>query len=138
IKLDRARHKGGGAYARGRHIRRQSRAHNRLKRQTLCLACDERLPRLRLGQSAIGWVDQKGHNTRSWKKFMQHATTHVRFTPKADICSALAHVRFGPIADIPPPKAELIRAATTEYEMHLPRIRNSNIEINPPIGHVYG
>jgi hypothetical protein len=57
------------------------------------------------------------------------------------MCGATAHVCFGPIADIPPltrPKAELIRAATTEYEMHLPRIRNSNIEINPPISHVYG
>ena len=27
---------------------------------------------------------------------------HVRFTPKADMCSAPAHVRFGPIADTSP------------------------------------
>jgi len=28
------------------------------------------------------------------------ANRHVRFTPKADMCSALANVRFGPKADI--------------------------------------
>src|SRR6185295_7226416 len=34
------------------------------------------------------------------KADVRGANGHVRFTPKADMCSALAHVCFGPIGDI--------------------------------------
>ena len=34
------------------------------------------------------------------RTYTYSAKRHVRFTPKADICSAAWDVRFGPIADI--------------------------------------
>ena len=40
---------------------------------------------------------------------------HVRFTPKADMCDALAHVRFVPIADISFAATRLHRGSSISY-----------------------
>ena len=38
--------------------------------------------------------------TGSGQSLESQCNRHVRFTPKADMCSALAHVCYGPEADI--------------------------------------
>src|SRR5215813_6503945 len=96
IKLD--RHNGGGAYetfACGRHIRCQNRAHNRLKRQSLCRACAStfmmRLQHARDMKRAAGASDRGPFRLHCPAKLLGGATAEqpLTRTTRADKISVL-------------------------------------------------
>ena len=49
---------------------------------------------------AGGDCSRRGMSFQLDPELVGSLTADVRFTPKADMCSALAHVRFVPLADI--------------------------------------